>query len=508
MTGQPASHSTLILVDSLHAKLPKCGTGQTQSQVRSSTWELGNPRARGSSPPRLDSRLAHPRLLALHYMNLSQHQYHFNGTVMASNKKRNYDGNYLDFGFTSITDEGVVKPQYVHDEDLKEEFLFCEPLEQSTKGEDVMQKLTEFFESEGLDWGNLCGICTDGAPAMLGSQSGFVTRVIQKATNAIPLHCMIHRQALASKTLPSELQNTLNTIIKTVHFVKGSALNTRLFKRLCQDMDAAHETLLFHTAVRWLSKGNVVQRVFELREEISLFLRIQNKQDLLSAWSADSFEIRLAYLVDIFRQLNTLNLELQGKGSLIIDFVDKIKAFIRKMENWRRKVGMGNLAMLETVSEIVEECDAATQNLITQHLEALEGEFKRYFPDIQSLTSRLVRTPFTAPVTCIPEDNDDGQTELLTLQEDSGAKMKFETESLTVFWSSVAASYPNLCDLAFRHLLPFSSTYSCEAAFSQLLHITKYHNRLEVKHDLRCALSETKPRIKKLVDNLQHHPSH
>ena len=99
---------------------------------------------------------------------------------------------------------------------------------------------------------------------------------------------------------------------------------------------------------------------------------------MLSAWSADSFEIRLAYLVDIFRQLNTLNLELQGKGSFIIDLVDKIKAFIRKMENWRRKVGMENFAMLETVSEIVEECDAATQNLITQHLEALEGEFKRY----------------------------------------------------------------------------------------------------------------------------------
>ena len=75
--------------------------------------------------------------------------------------------------------------------------MFCQPREQSTKGEDVMQKLTEFFESEDLDWGNFCEICTDGAPAMLDSQSGFVTRVIQKAPNAFPLHCMIHRQALA-----------------------------------------------------------------------------------------------------------------------------------------------------------------------------------------------------------------------------------------------------------------------------------------------------------------------
>ena len=55
-----------------------------------------------------------------------------------------------------------------------------------------------------------------------------------------------------------------------MNFVKGSALNTHLFKRLCQDMDAAHETLIFHTAVRWLSKGNVAQRVLELTEEISL----------------------------------------------------------------------------------------------------------------------------------------------------------------------------------------------------------------------------------------------
>ena len=161
---------------------------------------------------------------------------------------------------------------------------------------------------------------------------------------------------------------------------------------------------------------------------------------------------------------------------------------------------MGNLAMLETVSEIVEECDACTQNLIIQHLEVLEEELKRYFPDIQSLTSRLVRAPFSAPVTYIPDDNDDGQTKLLALQEDSGAKMKFESESLAVFWASMAASYPNLCDLAFSYLLPFSSTYSCEAAFSQLHIKMKYRNRLEVEHDLRCALSETKSRIKKLVD--------
>ncbi|XP_068210544.1 zinc finger BED domain-containing protein 5-like [Palaemon carinicauda] len=107
---------------------------------------------------------------------------------------------------------------------------------------------------------------------------------------------------------------------------------------------------------------------------------------------------------------------------------------------------MGNLAMLKKVSQMASECDAATHNLITQHLEALEGEVKRYFLDPQRQNSLLVRFPFTAAGTCISDDNDDCQTELLALQEDSGAKIKFEHESLTVFWSSMAASYPNICD--------------------------------------------------------------
>ena len=100
-------------------------------------------------------------------------------------------------------------------------------------------------------------------------------------------------------------------------------------------------------------------------------------------------------------------------------------------------------------------------------------ELTRYIPEISTQTSRLLGDPFTAPVTYIPDDNDANQTELLGLQEDSGAKMKFDTETITVFWSTMAATYPKLCDLAF--LLPFTSTYCCEAAFSDLLNIkTKF----------------------------------
>ena len=68
------------------------------------------------------------------------------------------------------------------------------------------------------------------------------------------MHCMIHRQALAAKTLPESLQNVLDIVIKTVNFVKNSALNTRLFRKLCSEMNAEHLNLLYYTRFRWLSK--------------------------------------------------------------------------------------------------------------------------------------------------------------------------------------------------------------------------------------------------------------
>ena len=122
----------------------------------------------------------------------------------------------------------------------------------------MLEKLSELVDAEGLERRNLCGVCTDGAPAMFGARSGFMTLVKRKAPGACSLHCMIHRQALTSKTLPQVLKETLDTVIRTVNFVKTSALNSRLFKKLCHDMDYVHEMLLFYTQIPWLSKGNVV----------------------------------------------------------------------------------------------------------------------------------------------------------------------------------------------------------------------------------------------------------
>ena len=76
-------------------------------------------------------------------------------------------------------------------------------------------------------------------------------------------------------------------------------------------MDADHTALLYQAQVRWLLKGNMLSRIFELREEVKLSLVAKQKHDLLLAFGGDGFSTYLAYLADIFEALNQLNKKLQ-----------------------------------------------------------------------------------------------------------------------------------------------------------------------------------------------------
>ena len=67
----------------------------------------------------------------------------------------------------------MVYARYVCNNTFKEDFLFCSSLETTTQAADILNKATTFFTTEGLERKNLAGCCTDGAPAMLGCNSGF-----------------------------------------------------------------------------------------------------------------------------------------------------------------------------------------------------------------------------------------------------------------------------------------------------------------------------------------------
>ena len=67
---------------------------------------------------------------------------------------------------------------------MKDNILFCSKLQSTTKTVDVMKTLTLFFDQDELKWEHLCGVCTDGAPAMLGARRGLQTLVRNRPPNA------------------------------------------------------------------------------------------------------------------------------------------------------------------------------------------------------------------------------------------------------------------------------------------------------------------------------------
>ena len=49
-----------------------------------------------------------------------------------------------------------------------------------------------------------------------------------------------------------------------------------MFSKLCNELGLEHSSYLLHTIVRWLSREKIVERVFELREELLIFLKEHN----------------------------------------------------------------------------------------------------------------------------------------------------------------------------------------------------------------------------------------
>jgi len=211
---------------------------------------------------------------------------------------------------------------------IVEELLCCLTLHLTTTEHNIFSAVDTFFMENQFDLGHVVKCCIDGAPSMMGKNIGYRDILQRRFPHIHIKHCIIHQEALASKELSSVFNQVMQVVIKVVNFVKSRDLNRRLFKDLCSTENAQHSTLLLYMAVRWLSRGNTLKRVFILRNEVKDFLH-NCKNENATFFSDYLFIARLAHLIDVFEKLNELNISLQGKW--VFELQTSIRAFVNKL---------------------------------------------------------------------------------------------------------------------------------------------------------------------------------
>ncbi|CAL9692667.1 unnamed protein product [Knipowitschia caucasica] len=290
----------------------------------------------------------------------------------------------------------LVYVRYEYDGAAQEDILFCQSLETRTTAEHIFQLLNAFIHENGLDWKKCVGVCTDGARAMTGHNSGVATRIREVAPEMRWTHCSIHREALAVKKMPDDLKSVLDSAVKTVNFIKSRPMNARLFHVLCEER-SEHVQLLLHTEVKWLSRGKVLLRLFELHREVQMLL--QDKHFPLSDIFEDAVWLsQLAYLSDIFSRFNELNLGLQGLSINAFDVQDK-KALLKKFELFELEVKTGDVSAFPALESFLSDndlmLDDGVRENIAAHLASLRQQFCNYFPVIPGAEARSwMRNPF------------------------------------------------------------------------------------------------------------------
>nr|CAB3267855.1 zinc finger BED domain-containing protein 5-like [Phallusia mammillata] len=200
--------------------------------------------------------------------------------------------------FTDISNKALllVFVRYCADGNIHDDLLFCQELPTRTTADEVFRCLDTHFANNSIDW-NCVGVCTDGAASMTGVHHGVVKQIQERARQAKWTHCFLHRENLATRQMSPGLHDVMSLAVKTVNYIKKNALHSRCFAALCDRLDSEHLQLLYHSEVRWLSKGRILNRLFELKREVYKFLQ---HSPLAEHYINNHFCAKLSDLSDIF----------------------------------------------------------------------------------------------------------------------------------------------------------------------------------------------------------------
>ncbi|XP_073432739.1 general transcription factor II-I repeat domain-containing protein 2B-like [Dendrobates tinctorius] len=263
---------------------------------------------------------------------------------------------------------------------MTEELVALRSMKGTTTWSDLFTEVNASMDKLGLKWNKLVSDITDGCPNMTGKNVGLLKRMQDKVKEINPeqklifLHRIIHQEVLCKSVL--KISHVVDVVTKIVNFIRARALNRQLVA-LLEEQESEHSDIGYHTAVRWLSPGKVLKRVWDPRAEIQDFCEMKGNKH----WIAD-----LAFAIDVTTLMNELNTKLQGKGLFAHEMFSLVTAFMRKLKFLSSQLKVKILTHMPTLQEVTPSVDHLDKYL--SMLAALHGEFSR-FEDFKAVESEM-----------------------------------------------------------------------------------------------------------------------
>jgi len=209
---------------------------------------------------------------------------------------------------------------------------------------------------------------------------------------------------------------------------------------------------------------------FQLFEACFSFASLQFHTHYWDLWTCPAITLYIFLSTFPFTSLST-----RFKINTVVQY-ERVEAFKRKLHMWKTRVSSGISDMFEHTHAFIAEKHfnfKTIQHQITVHLSKVLEKFDPYFPALtekQAADFLWIRNPFTEKIEAkLPATLPSRLLEeLIEISSDASLRARFSEVPLQSFWSKIAEEHPVCHTAAMKVLIPFSTTYLCEAGFSTM----------------------------------------
>ena len=154
----------------------------------------------------------------------------------------------------------------------------------------------------------------------------------------------------------------MDVVVICVNEIRAKGLKHRQFQSFLLEMNTQYKDLVYHSQVRWLSRGKILQRFLSLLEEIKIFLQeksptLKTKRgaDVLTLLRDNTWWVDLTFLIDITQHMNNLCITMQGRNQLFSELLNTVNTFQSKLELFQEQLSSGNMIQFVSMCLLLEK---------------------------------------------------------------------------------------------------------------------------------------------------------